>query len=213
MNQLRSRTGVSLIQSKKDLEFYLAADRIALGIQHPSTLSQKLKFHFAEDIFKFERLLRKTEYRLNCDKSLFGKFRVAYLCYRLTRKGLKLGFEISPNCFGAGLGIAHLGTIVVHHKTRIGSNCRIHPCVVIGTQAGYSDRCPTIGNNVFIGPGAKIFGEITIADGIAIGANSVVNKSFLEPNITIAGIPARKVSNKGSKGLLADATEVLHVNP
>jgi serine O-acetyltransferase len=81
--------------------------------------------------------------------------------------------------------------------------------VVIGTKAGCSNRVPTIGDNVFIGPGAKIFGAITIANGIAIGANSVVTRSFLEPNVTIAGIPARKVNNKGSKCLLVDALEVI----
>ncbi|MDM7919729.1 MAG: hypothetical protein QUS12_11250 [Methanosarcina sp.] len=59
-----------------------------------------------------------------------------------------------------------------------------------------------MGNNVYIGPGAKIFGDIEIADGIAIGANSVVNKSFTEPNIGIAWIPARKINNKGSEGLI-----------
>jgi serine O-acetyltransferase len=68
---------------------------------------------------------------------------------------------------------------------------------------------PKIGNDVFIGPGAVIFGPVEIADGIAIGANSFVNKSFEEPNITIAGSPARKVSNKGSEGLHIRATEIL----
>lgn len=57
---------------------------------------------------------------------------------------------------------------------------------------------------MYIGPGAKIFGDIFIADNIAIGANAVVNKSFYESNITIAGVPAKKISNKGSKGLLVE---------
>ena len=60
-----------------------------------------------------------------------------------------------------------------------------------------------------IASGAKIFGNITIADGIVIGANSVVNKSFLEPNITIAGVPAKKISNKGSQDRIINSTEIL----
>ena len=44
-----------------------------------------------------------------------------------------------------------------------------------------------------MGFGAVIIGKIKIADGIKIGANSVVTKSFLEPNITIAGVPAKKI--------------------
>jgi serine O-acetyltransferase len=62
---------------------------------------------------------------------------------------------------------------------------------------------------VYIGPGVKIYGPIEIADNIAIGANSVVNRSFIESGITIAGNPARKISNKGSIGLLIKATDVI----
>jgi serine O-acetyltransferase len=62
---------------------------------------------------------------------------------------------------------------------------------------------------VFIAAGAVIVGAITIADGISIGANSYVNKSFSEPNITIAGCPAKKISNKSSEDLWIRATEIL----
>jgi serine O-acetyltransferase len=98
---------------------------------------------------------------------------------------------------------------VVNEYAKIGANCRIHVCVSIGTKAGYSDKAPTIGNNVYIGPGAKLFGPIYISDGIAIGANCVVNKSIYERNITIGGIPAKKISDKGSEGLIIKATEIL----
>jgi serine O-acetyltransferase len=138
---------------------------------------------------------------------MFLKPNYYWLYWKFRREQIKYGFIIWPNCFGPGLSIAHPGPIIVNSAARIGKNCRIHECVNIGTEAGYGHKVPHIGNNVFIGPGAKIFGEITIADGIAIGANSVVNKSFLEPNITIAGVPAKKVSGKGSRDLLIDATE------
>ena len=68
-----------------------------------------------------------------------------------------------------------------------------------------------IGDNVYIGPD-KTFGSITIADDIAIGANSVVNSSFTQPGITIAGIPAKKVSNKGSERLIIKATELVNID-
>ena len=58
---------------------------------------------------------------------------------------------------------------------------------------GGGTGCPIIGDNVTIDPGCKIFNEITIADDIRIGANSVVNKSFDEKGITIAGSPAKKI--------------------
>lgn len=50
----------------------------------------------------------------------------------------------------------------------------------------FIDDAPIIGNNVEVGFGAVIIGKVKIADGIKIGANSVVTNSFLEPNITIA---------------------------
>ena len=88
------------------------------------------------------------------------------------------------------------------------ARCRIHQFVTIGHSAP-GIKPPRIGNNVFIGPGAVIVGDIEIADGIAIGANLYVAESFEEPNITIAGCPARKISDKGSKYLWCRATEIL----
>ena len=79
---------------------------------------------------------------------------------------------------------------------------RIHACTNIGSSRD-DVSAPQIGNNVYIGPGAKIFGDIVIADNIAIGANSVVNKSFYEKNISIAGIPAKKINTKGSGGIIS----------
>lgn len=116
--------------------------------------------------------------------------------------GRKFGWTIPINTCGKGLNIAHTGTIVINGCVCVGDYCRIHTCVNIGTAAGFSGKAPHIGNYVYIGPGAKIFGDIVIADGIAIGANAVVNNDFIEPNITIAGIPAKKISNKGSDGYL-----------
>ncbi len=96
----------------------------------------------------------------------------------------------------------------MHSKASVGENCRIDRCVSIGS-IHYPASAPQIGNNDFIGPGAVIDGDIKIADGIAIGANSYVNKSFTDPEITIAGCPARKISEKGSRDCWFRATEIL----
>lgn len=192
-----------MIQSKDDYYYYLLTDRIALGV------TRKRPRFFLDEVWKFERLLRKVEYYKNCKNSIIWRPYYYLLYLLLHRAQIKLGFQVHPNCFGPGLSISHPGPIVINRNAKIGSNCRLHDCVVIGTKAGYSDQTATIGNNVYIGPGAKIFGKITIADGIAIGANSVVNKSFDEPNITIAGGPAKKVSEKGSKGLIIEATSLV----
>ena len=57
---------------------------------------------------------------------------------------------------------------------------------------------PNIKDGVWIGPGAKLYGNITIGSNVVIGANSVVNKSFSD-NITVAGVPAKKINNKKYK--------------
>ncbi len=108
-----------------------------------------------------------------------------------------MGFDIPPNTCGAGLRINHYGNIIINPKARIGENLDIHQGVNIGVDM--EGGVPTIGNSVWIGPRAKLFGDITIADECAVGANAVVNKSFLEKRITITGVPAKKISEKGNK--------------
>ncbi|HZK96180.1 MAG TPA: hypothetical protein VFC67_18420 [Prolixibacteraceae bacterium] len=68
----------------------------------------------------------------------------------------------------------------------------IQTCVNIGANGG-SCSAPQIGENVYIGPGVKIFGDTIIADNCYIGANAVVNKSFLQKGSVIVGIPAKVV--------------------
>jgi serine O-acetyltransferase len=191
-----------MIRSKKDYIYYLEADKIALG-------KKRKKPMLFDEVWIFQRLLRKIEYYKNCKKFVFYRPYYYYLYLKFHLLSRFLGFQIEPNVFGPGLSISHPGTIVINGSARVGANCRIHVCTVIGTKAGCKDLAPKIGNNVYIGPGVKIFGDIEIADGIAIGANSVVNKSFTEPNIGIAGIPAKKINDRGSEKLVMKATEVL----
>jgi serine O-acetyltransferase len=151
------------------------------------------------DIYIFQMRMRKLEFALNCGKNPIKRL---YRKILFRKSSVKLGFSISPNTFGPGLSIAHRGTIVVNGGARIGANCRIHVDVNIGTEAGKSATAPTIGENCYIGPGAKLFGEINIGSNTVIGANAVVNKSFPEGNQTLGGIPATVISSKSSEGLL-----------
>ena len=70
----------------------------------------------------------------------------------------------------------------------------------LGATGGNS-LSPIVGNNVFIGTGAKLIGGITVADGVSIAANAVVVKDILEPNTTWGG-PAKKLSNHSSKDFI-----------
>jgi serine O-acetyltransferase len=181
-----------MIKSKTDYYFFLEADRIALNKKKSNFNSIVIDLFFPDYIWNFQKLLRKLEFAKNCRKSLFNQLNLILLQFRFRRLSLKLGFSIPPNVFGPGLAIMHYGTIVVNPNSQVGVNCRIHACTNIGASGG-SSKAPQIGDNVYIGPGAKIFGDITIADNIAIAANAAVNKSFTEENIMIGGVPAKKI--------------------
>lgn len=178
-----------MIKSYSDYKNYLEADRIALGKKKRSFLK---KIVLSDPIWEFQKCLRKYEYVLNCKNNKVLKF---YFRRKLQRKSLKLGFTIPENIFGPGLAIGHYGSIVINGGTKVGKNCRIHICTNIGTEPGYSNKAPQIGDNVYIGPGAKIFGPITIANNIVIGANAVVNKDIIEENSAYAGVPSRKIGS------------------
>jgi serine O-acetyltransferase len=181
-----------MIQSKKEYLSFLEADSIALNKKKPNFISQIICLFFPDYIWNFQKLLRRLEFAKNSRKSLFNELYIIFLQFRFKRLSLKLGFSIPPNVFGPGLAIVHYGTIVVNANSRVGANCRIHPCTNIGASGG-SLKAPQIGNNVYIGPGAKIYGDIAIANNIAIAANAAVNKSFSEENILIGGVPAKKI--------------------
>jgi len=153
-------------------------------------------FEFREQhiLWKHNYLLRTTEYLYNTKK------RIPYLFYkyRLNNLQLKYGIHIPINTCDMGLKIMHIGPILINSKAQIGKNCSIHINTSI-VAGGSNDGVPIMGDHIVIGVGAVILGDIKIADYIAIGANAVVNKSFSEENITIAGVPAKKISNTGRK--------------
>jgi serine O-acetyltransferase len=190
-----------MISSKADYRFYLEADRIALCMT-------RRRPRFVDDTWRFQRLLRKVEYYLNCKPSPVHRAYLRFLYLRYHLMAQKLGFTIWPNTCGPGLCLPHRGSILISARAQIGENCRIHAHTSIGTEVRFGDRAPRIGNNVYIGPGAKVFGDIVIGDDVAIAANAVVNRSFEAPHQTIGGIPARRIGPKGTDGLLLRATEL-----
>jgi serine O-acetyltransferase len=154
---------------------------------------------YLDDVLRFLVLLRRAEYWTNCSTSSAGRLVALVLRCRLRKAGARLGFTIPANVFGPGLSIPHPGTIVVNDRARVGRACRLHVGVVIGASGGIPGA-PEIGDRVYLGPGAKVFGAIRIADDVAVGANAVVNASVVEAGVTVAGVPARVISRKGSAG-------------
>lgn len=104
------------------------------------------------------------------------------------------GIEIHPGCFiGKGLLIDHGSGVVIGETAIIGDNCTIfHGVTLGGTGKGRGKRHPTLHNNVFVGAGAKILGNIEIGNNAKIGANAVVLTNIPD-NATAVGVPARVV--------------------
>ena len=183
-----------MIQSKSDYVHYLQRDKIALGIRSNSFMQKIIGLISPNLIYSFQKRMRRLEYYVNCKNRGLSKLYIAYLRYKYKKISLKLGFSIPINVFGPGLSIVHYGTIVVNKATKVGANCRMHACVNIGASGG-KPEAPQLGDNVYIGPGAKIYGDISIASNTAIGANAVVNKSFTKEHTAIAGVPAKVIGD------------------
>ncbi len=182
-----------MIQTIFDLEEYLKKERIANDIPCFSSYERFLQLFEPNLVWSFIVCLRKYEFYKNTNRRVLSDRLIRkYYLWRYKRLGYLLGFSIPPNVFGPGLRIPHYGTIVVHPSVRVGANCVIQAGVNIGIN---QNGTPVLGDNVYIGPGAKLFGDIIIGNNVAIGANSVVNKSFNLDNITIAGVPARIIKS------------------
>ncbi|WP_243472006.1 serine O-acetyltransferase [Winogradskyella sp. MH6] len=190
-----------MIKNKADYIEYLNRDRIALEVNNDSLSSKIKNLFFPNPVWRFQRLMRKLEYYTNCKNKGLYKIYILYLKYKYRSISIKLNFSIPINIFGPGLSIVHYGTIIINYTTKIGANCRMHACVNIGASGG-EIQGPILGDNVYIAPGAKIFGNIRIPNNTAIGANSVVNKSFEKEHTIIAGIPAKELGSIDIKKLI-----------
>ena len=113
----------------------------------------------------------------------------------------KLGISISyRTSIESGFYIGHFGTIIVSPYVKIGKNCNISHGVTLGrTNRGKNAGAPTLGDNIYIGPGAKIIGAINIGNNVAIGANCVVTKDIPD-NAVVVGVPGKVISWHGTEG-------------
>lgn len=91
--------------------------------------------------------------------------------------------------FGNGCQFAHHGlAVVIHRKTALGDRCKLLHSVTIGCRN--NEGPPTIGNDVYIGAGACILGDVVIGNNVSIGANAVVLDSIPDGCIAV-GVPAQ----------------------
>ena len=179
-----------MIKSRKDLYEYLKTEK-RLYVKKTGMKFIKSAFLREHDylIWRYIKNLRYTEYYYNTEKKIPLLLRQR----KLNKIGACLGFSIGYNTFDKGLKIWHYGSIAVNPKAKIGLNCQLHGENCIGNKGDFDSEAPKIGNNVDIGFGASIIGNIYIADNVRIGANAVVTKSCSTPGTILAGIPAKEI--------------------
>ena len=183
-----------MIDGWSSFKSYVRADFRSRGDRAP------LRAFLLDPVARFTVLMRFYELIKNC--GVPGPLQLPIRLW-FRRLSVRLGFSIGPNIFGPGLAIVHYGLIVIDPTTRIGKNCRIHQGVHIGGAAQFVDPAdlhkfsPRIGDNAYLGPGAKLYGPIRLGDNVTVGANAVVTKSYEEAGLTLAGIPARVIATGG----------------
>ena len=122
------------------------------------------------------------------------------------------GVEIHPAAqIGKHFFIDHAMGVVIGETTIVGDNCVLYQGVTLGGTSNESGKLhPTLGNNVTVGTGAKVLGNIHIGDNVRIGGNSVVVKD-VPADSTVVGVPGRVVKRNGCRVLAATADAAKHL--
>ena len=172
-----------------------------------------LKHVMMGESFKYNFWMRTCRYAKTSFLLKYTIYPIArIMIHRLT---YKLGISIPPiTQIGCGFYIGHFGGIVINEKSIIGNNCNISQGVTLGqANRGKNKGWPKLGDNIYIGPGAKIFGAVKVGNNVAIGANCVVTKDIPD-NSVVVGIPCRVISQEGSFGYVnrTDYDEKIKLN-
>lgn len=143
--------------------------------------------------------------------ALYG-LRLLFLARLVSQFGRWLtGIEIHPGAaIGEGLFIDHGMGVVIGETAVIGKNVTLFQGSTLGgTGKQKGKRHPTLGNNVVVGAGAKVLGDIRIGDNVSIGANAVVVRD-VPANSTVVGVPGRIASREGKRvhGINLDHTNL-----
>lgn len=176
-----------MINSKRELNFYILADRIMNGWSEKKNILRENKFISGDRVFiiKYLEHLRKYAYYKNRQKNFFSFNTIAFVYehFRVASLSLKTGFTIGENSLGYGALLPHHGTIIVNGEAKIGNFAVIHTCTCV---AGGGKN---IGDGLYLGTGSQIVGNINIGNNVSVAAHSLVNKSC-DDNVLLAGVPS-----------------------
>lgn len=174
-----------IILTKKDLRFYILADRVMNGMPENKSIKERIQnLLFGGGIICYLSAMRHYAYYTNTSRNYIS-FRTVmrgYWGYRYKKLAIKLGFSIGHNSLGYGVVIPHYGTIVVNGDARVGNFAVLHTCTCI---AGKKE----IGDFFYLSTGSQITKRITIGNGVTVAAHSLVNHSTGN-NVLLVGAPA-----------------------
>lgn len=144
--------------------------------------------------FKYMYVLRKCNFYKDKNKIIYRLYYMLLLHYQY-----KYGIEIPPETkIGKGFYIGHIGAITINPRAIIGENVNILKGVLIGyNPRGKYKGCPTIGDNVWIGPNAVIVGNIKVGNNVVIAPNALVNRDVPD-NSMVVGNPGQVILNNNA---------------
>ena len=185
------------ITTKAQLKAWLELDAIYYPTQMLpfwKRLKYNLLAHPCMDQYftwKFVKSLRFAEYHLNNHGFVHKLCRIWYL-HKLRQLGYKTGFQIPPNVVGPGLNLPHYGVIII--MIIVNSVVMSH-FILEFVLAGKKEvmPCPVIGDNVFIGTGTNIIGDVHIGDNVTIGQNCVIVRN-VESDCTIVAQQPKRIN-------------------
>ena len=186
-----------MLETKEELQQFLEYEKnlyfSRMGGGKYQAILRFLKSHPDYSCWKYVHRLRKTGYYYaNRKKNILYSAAYIVSCRMKNKLGRKLGIEMNERNCDIGLSIEHTQGIIINGLAQIGKNLILHGNNCIGVD-GVRKGAPIIGDNVRLGVGAKIIGNIKIANNVTVAAGAVVVKSCEEEYVVLAGVPARIV--------------------
>lgn len=187
---LINQTFLGVVAAKPELGASFRADLAAVFDRDPACT------RYLEPLLYFKGFHALVTYRFAHE--LWQSGRRDYSLYLQSQSSRMFGVDIHPAArFGKGIMLDHATGFVVGETAVVGDNCSfLHGVTLGGSGKESGDRHPKIGNNVLIGAGAKVLGNIRVGNCSRVAAGSVV-LSEVPMNTTVAGVPARVVGDAG----------------
>ncbi len=135
----------------------------------------------------------------------------AFLLGRMLSQAARFlnGIEIHPGAeIGRRLFIDHGHGVVIGETAIVGNDVTLYQGVTLGgTGKEHGKRHPTIEDNVVVGGGAKILGNIVVGKNCRIGAGSVVLRNVPEDS-TVVGVPGHIIFREGKRVVITDPKQI-----